>query len=86
MSLLSRLLDEVPKNRAVVRVDRQYELTRKLVPEIEEARAHGYSWSQVTRAARDALKEAGEWREEWRQFDIEKNYKQIKKEAATACM
>lgn len=81
MSLLSRLLNEVPKNRAVMRVDRQYELTRELVPEIEEARAHGYSWSQVTRAARDALKEAGEWREEWRQCDIEKNYRQIKKEA-----
>ena len=43
VSLLSRLLDEAPKNRAVVRVDRQYELTKKLVPEIEEARAHGYS-------------------------------------------
>lgn len=81
MSLLSRLLDEVPRNRAVVRVDRQYELTRELVPEIEEARAHGYSWSQVTRAAKDALKEAGEWREEWHQCDIEKNYRQIKKEA-----
>lgn len=81
MSLLNRLLDEVPRNRAVARVDRQYELTRGLVPEIEEARAHGYSWSQVTRAAKDALKEAGEWREEWHQCDIEKNYKQIKKEA-----
>lgn len=81
MSLLSRLLDEAPKNRAVVRVDRQYELTKKLVPEIEEARAHGYSWSQVTRAVEEALRETGEWREEWHRWDIAKNYRRIKKEA-----
>lgn len=82
MSLLSRLLNEVPRNRAVVRVDRQYELTRGLVPEIDEARAHGYSWSQVTRAVEGALRETGEWREEWHRWDIEKNYKQIKKKVA----
>lgn len=81
MSLLSRLLDEVPRNRAVARVDRQYELTRGLVPEIDEARAHGYSWSQVTQAVEEALKEAGDWREGWHRYDIEKNYRQIKKEA-----
>ena len=81
MSLLSRLLDEVLRNRAVARVDRQYELTRGLVPEIDEARAHGYSWSQVTQAVEEALKEAGDWREGWHRYDIEKNYRQIKKEA-----
>lgn len=81
MSLLNRLLDEVPRNRAVARVDRQYELTRGLVPEIDEARAHGYSWSQVTQAVEEALKEAGDWREGWHRYDIEKNYRQIKKEA-----
>ena len=81
MSLLGRLLDEVPRNRAVVRVDRQYELTKKLVPEIDEARAHGYSWSQVTRAVEEALRASGEWREEWHRWDIAKNYRRIKKEA-----
>lgn len=81
MSLLSRLLDEVPRNRAVARVDRQYELTRRLVPEIDEARAHGYSWSQVTRAVEEALRETGEWREEWHRWDIAKNYRRVRKEA-----
>lgn len=81
MSLLSRLLSEVPKRRNAVRVDRQYELTKELIPEIDEARARGYSWSQVTRAVEEMLRESGEWREEWRRWDIEKNYKRIKKEA-----
>lgn len=72
MSLLNRLLRNPP--------NQHYELTKRLVFEINEARKMGYSWKQIKWAAEGMLRESGAWREEWRQWDIKKDYKRIKKE------
>lgn len=52
------------------------------MPEIDEARACGYSWTQICKAVMEAETANGRWREEWKSWDIEDNYRQIKKEEA----
>ena len=80
MKLIDVLKPQVPRNRKAKRIDEQYELTRSLMPEIDEARACGYSWTQICKAVMEAETANGRWREEWKSWDIEDNYRHIKKE------
>jgi hypothetical protein len=81
MPFIDRLKREIPRRRTGVRVDQFYELTKKLIPEIEEARGYGYSWTQICRAIEAECLAQGNWNSEWRSYDIEKNYRRIKKDA-----
>lgn len=78
-NIMNRLSHSVPKRMTAYRVDRQFEMTKQLVPQIEEARLRGYSWTQIVVAVEEEMKATGEWREEWHRWDIRKNYNQLKK-------
>lgn len=80
MPILERLKREVPRNRRGVRVDHFYELTKKFVKEIEEARQYGYSWVQICVAIQSECEVQGKWNKNWRALDIQSNYYKIKKE------
>lgn len=83
MKLLERLKPLTPRNRGK-RCDLQYEITKRLIPEIDEARAAGYSWAQICNAIGESLREQGEWNEaDWHRYDFEKCYRQIMKEGST---
>jgi hypothetical protein len=81
MPVIDRLKREVPRRRTGVRVDLFYELTKKFIPEIEEARSYGYSWSQICPAIEAECQAQGIWNCKWRSYDIEDNYRRIKKDA-----
>jgi hypothetical protein len=83
MPVIDRLKREVPRRRAGVRVDLFYELTGKFIPEIEEARRYGYSWPQICHAIEDECLAQGIWNEKWHCYDIQSNYRRIKKEDET---
>ena len=55
---------------------------RGLKPQIEAAQSAGYSWTQICRAAMEEAVAAGRWNEGWKCWDIEKNYRRIKKEVS----
>lgn len=80
MTIIDILKKEVPKNRSAKRIDELYELTKRLVPEIEEAKRCGYSWAQICNAVKEIESKEGRWREDWRRFYIEENYRRIKRE------
>jgi hypothetical protein len=84
MSLLERLKAEEPYMRNRKRSDRIYETTRELIPEIDEARARGYSWVQINGAAKAEFMEKGLCDEHWAHCNLQKNYNRIKAEGQTA--
>ena len=85
MKIIEVLKREVPKNmRRRARIDAQYELTKELMSDIDEARSYGYSWTQICKAVKEAETANGKWQEDWNIWHIERNYRQIKKEGAAS--
>ena len=80
MPVLERLKREIPKHCKGVRVDNFYTLTKKFITEIEEARSLGYSWGQVCKAIEAECQAQGVWNDGWSSYDIESNYRRIKRE------
>jgi len=82
MDIMSRLLKEKPRRGGSKRVDEQYRMTKEMLPQIEAAQSAGYSWTQICKAAMEEAIAAGRWNEGWNRWDIEKNYRRIKKEVS----
>ncbi|MEG1501934.1 MAG: hypothetical protein RR370_00935 [Synergistaceae bacterium] len=83
MKVIDFLVPDLPKNRSratKARIDTQYLLTKELRSEIEEALSYGYSWSQICKASERKLRDLGKWNEKWNCYQIEKSFKEIKKE------
>lgn len=81
MTILELLLNDKPRNASKQRIDKQYTIVKELMPQLEEARRYGYSWSQVCRAVEGLLRSCGKWNESWHCYDTEKIYRRILKEA-----
>jgi hypothetical protein len=80
MSLLDRLLKEVPKRKPASLFNPQREIVRKYMTEITEAKERGYSWTQIRIAVKAEAAERGEWDEERGSLDVEKMYRRLMEE------
>jgi hypothetical protein len=79
MSILDRLLSEVPRNSPTGKLNPQYHLVKEYMAEIAEAKEHGYSWLQIGEAVKQDASEKGRWNENWKRWNIQKLYNQILK-------
>lgn len=81
MDIISRLLKEKPRCGAGRSEWTSKTMTKEMLPQIEAAQSAGYSWTQICRAAMEEAVAAGrDGTEGWNRWDIEKNYRRIKKE------
>jgi hypothetical protein len=82
MSILERLLEEVPKRKPSSVLNPQRQLVREYMADIAEAKERGYSWWQINRAVKKDAEERGVWNEEWGRWSLESLYNQIRKDEA----
>jgi hypothetical protein len=80
MSILERLLEEVPKRKPLSLLSPQYQLVREYMSDITEAKERGYSWNQIGRAIEQEASAKGEWNAAWDRWRVEALYNQIRKE------
>ena len=79
-NLLERLATETPRHRQTMRNDALGQLVIRHMGEIDAAREQGYSWTQITLAAKAMWQESGEWGQWWSASSIEARYRRLKKE------
>jgi hypothetical protein len=84
MSILDLLQQEVPKRKPLSLLSPQYQLVKRYMPDIAEAKERGYSWNQIERAVENDAAEKGEWNTEWDRWRVEALFNQIKREQQSA--
>ena len=80
MTILELLADETPRHGGQPRGATQ--LIRRDMAEIEEARQKGYSWTQISKAAKRKWAMNGEW-DEKKYVNFGLLYSKLKKEKAS---
>jgi hypothetical protein len=80
MSILERLLEEVPKRKPLSLLSPQRQLVKEYMADITEAKERGYSWNQIGKAVELEASAKGKWNAEWNRWNIDSLYRQIMKE------
>jgi hypothetical protein len=80
MSILERLLEEVPKRKPLSLLSPQRQLVKEYMADIAEAKERRYSWNQIGKAIEQEASEKGKWSAGWNRWRVESLYRQIMKE------
>jgi hypothetical protein len=80
MSIIDRLNQEPPRHGAPLGAfNPKFQVTKRYLADIEQARSEGYSWGQIRRAVVAEAKAAGIWDGENVCWEIGEIYRRIKK-------